>query len=221
MRGAWLGIDTVSNPGGVAVAFRGATAASRALAGSGSTSETLLASVHGALESVGTTGHLLGGIAFVLGPGSYTGLRIAAATAQGLSAGWGVPLKGVPTLRLIAFGTGSAGPVLVAMRARKGEVFAALYGSADPFSKELVPAGIYDASEIVAIASTESPKVLGSGRLEMAGAGLNWLPECLDNPDPGLCAVLGELLASAEGFDRNPEPLYLRGFMQKAGHIGH
>lgn len=221
MRGAWLGIDTVSCPGAVAVVGEGLTAVMRPLDDAVSTSETLLVSVEDALARSGTVGRRLDGIAFVLGPGSYTGLRIAAATARGLSAGWGVPVKGVPTLRLISFGTGVTTPVLVAMRARKGEVFASLYGSADPFSKELIPAGIYSADELSAMVMCSSPLLVGSGRTEMREAGFSWLPPSMDDPDASLCAELGGLLAAAEGFDRNPEPLYLRGFMQEAGRIGH
>ncbi len=220
MPGTWLGIDTVFEPGGTAVVRDGVVISEERLPAGVPTSETLLFSVGSVLAASGTDGRGLSGIAFILGPGSYTGLRIAAATTQGLSAGWGVPVKGVPTLRLIAFGAASSTPVLAAIRARKGEVFAAIFASSDPFSEEILPAGIYHGEDVGALAHAQSSVAVGSGRSEITGAELNWVNESKDRPGPGLCTLLGIALADAEGFDRNPEPLYLRGFMQKAGFLG-
>jgi tRNA threonylcarbamoyladenosine biosynthesis protein TsaB len=72
-------------------------------------------------------------IAVGLGPGSFTGLRIAVATARALGLSRGLPVSGVCTLD--AIGLALAGPAgedsdrLAAIDARRGELFAALYSS--------------------------------------------------------------------------------------------
>lgn len=220
MRGAWLGFDTVFDNGGAAlVADRVVMAVDRIPVGV-PTSEGLLFSIGAVLRCAGIDGDSLEGMAFTLGPGSYTGLRIAVATARGLSAGWGVKLKGVPTLRLLAYGVDSNKPVLAAIRARNNEVFAALYASSDPFSPEMLPAGVYSGADIGGLAVSHGAVAVGSGRSEIQEPRLAWARETLDSPDSSSCAVLGSILAGARGFDPNPEPLYLRGFMQKADSLG-
>jgi tRNA threonylcarbamoyladenosine biosynthesis protein TsaB len=72
------------------------------------------------------------GLAVGLGPGSFTGLRIAVATARGLAASLGLPVTGVCTLDAIGRGMGEAeldSDRLAVLDARRGEVFAALYSS--------------------------------------------------------------------------------------------
>ena len=73
----------------------------------------------------------LDGIAFGKGPGSFTGLRIAAAAAQGLGMATGLPLLPVSSLAATAQGMwrihGSS-QTLVCVDARMGEVYWAAFG---------------------------------------------------------------------------------------------
>ena len=82
----------------------------------------------------------LDAISLSMGPGSYTGLRIGASVAKGLSYASGKPLIGIPTLKALAQGfalrhpveissAGPASPVLLCpmLDARRMEVYAALY----------------------------------------------------------------------------------------------
>jgi tRNA threonylcarbamoyladenosine biosynthesis protein TsaB len=72
-------------------------------------------------------------IAVGVGPGSFTGLRIGVATARALSAGLGLPARGVCTLDAIGRALGERdgdSPALAVLDARRGEVFAALYSTA-------------------------------------------------------------------------------------------
>ncbi|WBL35272.1 hypothetical protein O0235_10805 [Tepidiforma flava] len=48
------------------------------------------------------------GIIVVTGPGSYAGLRVGIATAQGLSLATGAPLYGVRTFEAVALAAGAA-----------------------------------------------------------------------------------------------------------------
>lgn len=72
-------------------------------------------------------------IAFAQGPGSFTGLRIAASAAQGLAYTLGVPVAGISTLACLAQGALRRGVVdpdehtLVILDARINEVYWGLY----------------------------------------------------------------------------------------------
>lgn len=62
------------------------------------------------------------------GPGSFTGLRIGAATAKGLGLALGKPLVHVPTLHGLAYNLcGADGIVCPIMDARRGQVYTGIY----------------------------------------------------------------------------------------------
>lgn len=219
MTGAWLGLETTGSRGGAAVVSSdGAVLAESVLDLRGSCSVVLLPTVAGLLKAAGLERSALGGIAVSTGPGSYTGLRVGIATAMGLSAGWGTGLKGVPTLRTLAWQSRSQGPVLAAVRARRGEVFAAVFRSADPLSDVLLEPGVYVAGSIAPLLET-------LGAVAVTGTGIPEIlpdrPECdSDLPSPSSVAALGIVMTKFSGFDSAPEPLYLRGFREEAGKVG-
>ena len=66
-------------------------------------------------------------IAVGIGPGAFTGVRLAVALGQGLALGLDHPLLGVSTLDVLAAGAEQAGPVLACLDARMGEIYAAEY----------------------------------------------------------------------------------------------
>lgn len=96
------------------------------------------------LAGIGEAAGALGGwervdrIGVGLGPGTFTGLRIAVSTALGLSMSTGIPVVGVPTLealaRSLSDGRSASVPVL---DAKRGEVFIAAWG---PDGEALLPA---------------------------------------------------------------------------------
>lgn len=70
-------------------------------------------------------------VAVGLGPGTFTGLRIGAASAQGLARSLGVELVGVSTLHALALAArADHAAVLAVIDARRGEVYAAAYAAA-------------------------------------------------------------------------------------------
>lgn len=67
-------------------------------------------------------------VAISAGPGSFTGLRIGAATAKGLGLALGVPLIAVPTLEGLAYNfCGSDKLICPLMDARRNQVYTGIY----------------------------------------------------------------------------------------------
>lgn len=91
----------------------------------------LLPAAVGLLADVGVPVNRLGGIVVGDGPGSFTGLRVAAASAKGLLHGLALPLFAVPSLLGCAWRTAQlrevTEPVAAVFDALRGEVFAARY----------------------------------------------------------------------------------------------
>jgi tRNA threonylcarbamoyladenosine biosynthesis protein TsaB len=78
------------------------------------------------LATAGVPATGLAAVACGRGPGTFTGVRVALATAKGLAVGAGVPLVPVSTLHALALSSGAEGLVLPLLDARRDEVYAAL-----------------------------------------------------------------------------------------------
>jgi len=89
-------------------------------------SEALAEAIAAAVRDADMSMARLKGIVVGVGPGSFTGLRVGLATAKGIAVGAGVPLYGVSSLAILA-ATYGPGYVAVALDARRGEIFCALY----------------------------------------------------------------------------------------------
>lgn len=89
-------------------------------------SETLLPLVRELLAEGGVRIGDLDAIAFGVGPGAFTGLRVACGAAQGLAVAADVPLIPVTSLETIATRLG-ADRALVLLDARMGEVYSGRY----------------------------------------------------------------------------------------------
>ncbi|WNK19656.1 tRNA (adenosine(37)-N6)-threonylcarbamoyltransferase complex dimerization subunit type 1 TsaB [Halomonas piscis] len=94
----------------------------------------LLPMVDEVLAEAGIAPGALDAVAFGRGPGSFTGLRIAAGAAQGLAFGLERPLLGISTLEALALQAHrrfDAGRVATLIDARMGEIYAAFWHCAD------------------------------------------------------------------------------------------
>lgn len=102
-------------------------------------SVTLLPMISEMQKTAGFELKELDAVAVSAGPGSFTGLRIGAATAKGLALALDVPVVGVSSLKAMAFNVPAPGMLLCPlMDARRGQVYAAVY-SYEESGQTLVP----------------------------------------------------------------------------------
>ena len=91
-------------------------------------SRTLLPMTEALLANCGVTLNDVDVIAVAHGPGSFTGVRIGAATVKGLALGADKPCVGVSTLEAMAWGARAlGGDLCCVMDARAGQVYNALF----------------------------------------------------------------------------------------------
>lgn len=142
-------------------------------------------------------------IGVTVGPGSFTGLRVGLAFAEGLGAALGLPVVGISTLDGLAASAAGEGPAAALIDARRGQVYAR-------FWRDGAPTGPAEALTIEA--AGERARALGpAARLVGSGAALVEAPGAgvldLTGPDP---AALARLTAAADPALAPPRPLYLR-----------
>lgn len=120
-----LALETSTDLGSCAL-WRDGVVSERVCPPGRSHSETLLPLVRELLVEAGVKIAQLDAIAFGVGPGAFTGLRIACGAAQGLAVAANVPLIPVTSLETLAAMAG-AECVLALLDARMGEVYSGSY----------------------------------------------------------------------------------------------
>ncbi|MFD1772657.1 tRNA (adenosine(37)-N6)-threonylcarbamoyltransferase complex dimerization subunit type 1 TsaB [Paenibacillus rhizophilus] len=107
-RKRFLALDTATASLGVAVTESGRVVHEINASGERNHSVHLLPIIGEALQASGGAG-MLEGITVGVGPGSYTGTRIAVTAAKSLAWSWKLPVCGVSTLQALAWGGWNAG----------------------------------------------------------------------------------------------------------------
>ena len=168
--------------------------------------ETILPLIERAFAEVGWERGAIDRVAVGIGPGSFTGLRVGIAIAQGLSEGWGVPLIGVPSLQAMALAApAGAARRCVLLDARKAELFAAVYapGGDELVSVRLIPAAL---DAVLALTAPGDVLYVGNG-----AALLPDLPNVCRGPETDIpharFIAAAALTADPAGLVR---PLYVR-----------
>jgi tRNA threonylcarbamoyladenosine biosynthesis protein TsaB len=213
-----LAVDTATEASSVAL-LSGEELICRHTEGGPSHAQQILGMVEAVLAEAQVSLSLLDGIAASIGPGSFTGVRISVAVAQGLAFGAGLRVVPVSTLEALAFHAmrHGAAHVLACLDARMGEVY---WGC---FAADLVrgvaassPASVGPPGSVVL--PVPGPH-RGIGRGFTAYPALAALPGLELDPDDGRAlpnardfARLGALrFRLAEGLDpADISPLYLR-----------
>lgn len=165
-----LALDTASAPGGVAVGAGGAVSAEIVLGVAVRHSELVLPAIDFALRAAGATLADVDAVVCGAGPGSFTGVRIAAATAKGLAHARGVPLFTFSSLLAAAAAASStagiastAGPVCALFDARRGEAYAGCWTVTDQVIETLMEPMAGDIDDIVARLAHHDPLYVGDG----------------------------------------------------------
>jgi len=166
--------------------------------------EGILPLVEGLLKDAGLELAALDAVAFGRGPGAFTGLRVAAAIAQGLAYGAGLPVLPVSNLAALAHAAQrvhGAARVVACLDARMQEVYW----------------GTFDADALRVRVLTEeqlsAPMGLKAGPGPWFGAGSGWKAYGgkLREGVPDLTGVDGELAATAGDIARLAGPMLSRG----------
>lgn len=160
------------------------------------------------------------GFAVAIGPGTFTGIRVGIATCLGAAGPFGLPVAGVRTLDAIAaIGRARSDVVAACIDARRGQLYAAIYGPGHahgplPIESLWGPA-VVDPAELARRLDEhlEAPLVLGSGAPLLGAHGEFSI---VAGPLP-LAAAIGRLALSSavegESMTANwpaAEPVYLR-----------
>jgi tRNA threonylcarbamoyladenosine biosynthesis protein TsaB len=203
-----LGLDTALNACSVAIVDDGEVLASVTSAGGRGNAERLLPLLEQARLEADLDLAQLDGIAVTIGPGSFTGIRTALATARALGLALKIPVWGITTTETLAAAAAQPGINTVAViDAKRDEVYIQCFGADGAACTEAQLLNIADAAAIL----PAGPVLLvGSGSAVLkAAAGRDDLviPAIAPDPDPVLVARL------AVGRPRpgvSPSPLYIR-----------
>ena len=96
--GIYLALDTSTSLGSVCLAEGSRVLAERVIRGQGSHSSDLIPTIDVVLQEAGANLSQLTGLILGAGPGSFTGVRVAAATAKGLAHALDIPLWAISSL---------------------------------------------------------------------------------------------------------------------------
>jgi tRNA threonylcarbamoyladenosine biosynthesis protein TsaB len=214
-----LGIETSGSTGSVALSTAGGVLEREMLAPREQT-EQMLRFVDELLASAGIPLEALDGIAFGRGPGSFTGLRVSAAVAQGLSAATGVPLLPVSSLLCLAeraWREAKFERCLVCVDAHMGEVYWAESARRSGVVEIVGPERLAAPAEVAPLAgtgwaavgsgfATRDPDVLSAARSAAAGVFAALQPAARD-----LFPQAARDLAAGRGVEATGAlPVYLR-----------
>jgi len=121
---AILAIDSSLGPCSVALCRGDIIEAERIEESHGQQSRRLIGMLEAVLEQAGLTYKECTAIACTRGPGGFTGIRTGLATARAIALAANIPLIGLSTLEVIAYGANIAGDIVAVIDAYRGQYYA-------------------------------------------------------------------------------------------------
>jgi tRNA threonylcarbamoyladenosine biosynthesis protein TsaB len=211
-------IDTSSALGSIALFDDGVLLAEDARRVTNAHGESLLPMLSALFERTRWTPRDVGRWAVGVGPGSFTGIRIAVATAKGVVLATGAELVGVTSLEALAFGvTGEL--VAGLLGAGKGELFLQAWRGDTSGSVVLGPSHLRTgdvAARLAEVAAGARIRVVGEAAAEVDWSGMTPAVERLSEPPhdlPHASAIGRVALARPRGPAEDAdalEPVYVR-----------
>lgn len=139
-----LGMEASAKVAGAALYRDGQIVTEQMRNGTLTHSETLMPMIEAVIRDAGAVPEDLDAIALTNGPGSFTGLRIGAATAKGLALALQIPVVPVPTLYALAMNLWGTDDLIVPMMdARRHQVYAGIYEPQDGEMSLILPEDTY------------------------------------------------------------------------------
>ena len=177
-----LALDSTAQTGTVALCRDEKLVASFILNTGNTHSETLLPSVEAVLKLGNMTVDNVDLFAISKGPGSFTGVRIGAATVKGMAFGKDKPCIGVSTLESLAYNLrGFSGIACPVMNARRSQVYNALFRVENGKIERLCPDRAIALTELA-----EELAAYGDTPVYLAGDGYEMTREALTNCNLGV-----------------------------------
>lgn len=219
-----LALDSTAQVGSVALCDDERLLAECTLNTGHTHSETLLPTVEFVLKACGKTVDEVDLFACTAGPGSFTGVRIGAATVKGMAFGKGKPCIGVSTLEALAYnGLMLDGLLCPAMNARRAQVYNGLFDGRNRAITRLCDDRALSIADLGAELAEQYPDrpvyLMGDGAglvcealTETLGERLHMLPERLlhqSGYNTARCA-LAAYRAGVRTTDAELTPVYLR-----------
>ena len=150
----------------------------------------------------------LDGLAYGMGPGSFTGLRIAGGVAQGVALAANLPVIGVPTLEALAesaWQEQQVARVLACLDARMNEVYVAAYARHEGCWREVLPPRVCPPHAV------RLPESWDAGEAVGLGSGFASYAEALSGVARQLAAVDPAGFPHAASVVRLAAPRFARG----------
>lgn len=165
-----LAIETSTPFGSVAVGAGANTLAEVAIGIGSRHAEAILPAIDLMLRTLNLRMAEVERVVVGAGPGSFTGLRVAAAAAKGFTHSLGVPLYAYSGLLALAAAAGFEGqPVCGLFDARRDEVYAACYGIEDGELRVLLEPAARSIDDVLQSVDVERVLFAGDGALRHAG----------------------------------------------------
>ncbi len=207
-----MGLDTALQRCSVAILENDGVLARKAVGMERGHAEALAPMAAEVLAEAGCSVPDLDRIGVVVGPGGFTGLRVALSFARGLAVGTGAPVAGVTSLAALAENIVDApegGLMAPVIDARRGQVYAGLYERGGAILLEPFIATPEQAlKQLTHGAGGRAVRLIGTGASLLQGAPASW---DVSEGDPQIDVVaVARLAAHAPAPACPPAPLYLR-----------